>query len=168
MKSKLFKRLADLPGVSWFNHNEKVETPPPNQPLPPVESESAGAMYRQSIKYFSSIVRFAQIIKVQKELIDSYDFEVEKWDMIQAAHEEELKQRDDQIKSLKGQVRAIENRKLKTAISTKDVDKLIDHLTRISVLTTHTKDKAVRRANEMHRTLHQFLQKLKAHSDIEQ
>lgn len=105
MKSKLFQKLAQLTGISLFNWKEKIAHAEVRVFEPTTDPDR---MYRQNYVYFKRITAQAQLIDVMRKIIDSYDFEVEKWDTIQAGHESEIAhlkfdhdQEIDTIKSMK-------------------------------------------------------------------
>lgn len=182
MKSNLFKRLAALPGINWFNHKEKAEYTE-EQHLPVIgQAESYFELLRKSEKYFSHIQSLKQYIKVLLTLVDEFDDEVIRWDRVRAQHEREvnevknsssgrmkslLQEREAQIKKLQNRVRDLENQKRpKPTISNEVVEKLIAHLERVDVPTS-SKEKNEKKYRHMHQTLHNFLQKLQAHSPKE-
>lgn len=87
MKSKLFQKLAQLTGISLFNWKEKIAHAEVRVFEPTTDPDR---MYRQNYVYFKRITAQAQLIDVMRKIIDSYDFEMEKWDTIQANHEQAL------------------------------------------------------------------------------
>lgn len=92
MKSALFQKLASLPGINWFNNKEKISRPDPTPEmrLEPQEDDSHGRLYRLSSKYFRKLVTQDLYIQELHKLLDQFNFEVEKWDTVQAGHEHEI------------------------------------------------------------------------------
>lgn len=175
MISALFKKLASLPGINWFNRKDKIEYDPAATEEHLVRIAKGGHTYNaikhQNYLYYTHMMGQAQYIKAMHKLINEFDLTVEKWDDIQMNHEHELealkaiiRKRDIEIAALQKAkpprpVKQIQN----VTISDQSVDKLIAHMERIALLTQgkYSRDKEVKRAREMHNTLHNFLQKLR-------
>lgn len=177
MKSNLFKKLALLPGLNWFNRKEKIEYQPGKltesleMPRPKMTWHD---LRRQNERYFSHMVAQDQFVMAMLPLIEQFDGAVAHWDKIQAGHEDEverlkgiIRKRDNEIAALQKAkpVKQIQN----VTISDQSVDRLIAHLERIALLTQgkYSREKEVKRAREMHNTLHNFLQKLRANAGEE-
>ena len=92
MKSKLLQRLAKLPGINWFNNKEKIErtAPRPVNRIQPKETDSQKRLYILADRYLRKLTVQDLYINEVNKLLDQFNFEVEKWDQIQAGHEQEI------------------------------------------------------------------------------
>lgn len=162
MFSKLFKKLSALPGVNWYNHKEKIEYElPVGRINPKLHHDNIDLLYKLSMTYFEKIVVQDKLIYLLKQLIDEFDTEVAKWDAIQAEHEKEI----ENVRRLEDQLKKAQlTRNPKIAITSRDIDKVIKHLDLISQRVVYNKTKEAKKYREMTQTLHNFLQKLKAHA----
>ena len=96
MTSRLFQRLAKLPGVNLFNWKEKTAHFEPATPREePKREMTDGKLYFLGIKYFSKVIVQDKYIRLLENLASQYELEVEKLDIMQARHEREM----DQIKA---------------------------------------------------------------------
>lgn len=176
MKSKLFQRLAELPGINWFNKKEKVEYSEEVKPLPTINGgESYSELLYKSERYFKHIQSLKKYIETMNKLLDNVDATVAQWDEIQFNHEQEMEKiHNTSTGHLRNMIQMLEskNKKLehklttqaKLPISDRDVDKLIARLDQIMRMDTGgNKSKEKSKAKQMHMNLHNFLQKLQAH-----
>jgi hypothetical protein len=96
MNSKLFQQLAKLPGVNLFNWKDKtVRIDPIGVREQPLESMTPAKLYFLAYKYFSKVIVQDKYINCLQKMVTHYELEVEKLDLMQARHEQEL----DQIKA---------------------------------------------------------------------
>lgn len=181
MKSNLFKRLAALPGINWFNHKQKMEYTEEQQLPPLTQAEAYAEVLWKAEKYFAHIQALNAYIKTMLTLIDEFDDEVIRWDRFQAQHEREIKEanegdvkklrnqlqeREHKIRKLENRIRDLEIQKSKPIISDDVVIRLIAHLEQVDVPVS-SKEKYSKKYRQMHQTLHNFLQKLQAHAPKE-
>lgn len=177
MISALFKKLASLPGINWFNRKDKIEYDPAATEERLKQIAKGGHTYnaikQQNYMYYTHMMGQAQYIKAMNKLIDEFDLVVESWDGIQSEHESELeilrgiiRNREQQIAELQKSkpprpVKQIQN----VTISNQAVDKLIAHLEKTNVFPGCDRpERIIKRCRQTQETLHNFLQKLKAHA----
>ena len=167
MISKLFQKLASLPGINLFNHRDKMEIAPELPFHPPTGEESYDKIKEKANKYFKHLVVQNQYIKALHKLLDQVDDEVMNWDRRQAAHEQDIVDATrpllKEINNLKMQVRHWESKKFTRVIESKEVDKLIAYLGTLTIDGPYVNKKELVRANKIHQTLHNFLHKLRTY-----
>ena len=176
MKSKFFQRLvAQLNGVTWYNHKDKMVASTEPLPVPsPIEHGRAGfyEMERLMHKYFSLAQAQRTYILRMHQLMEEFDDEIARWD-VQAAKFEEMLDHKNVRKMQSEWQTAITQRdqfanriknleKKPNIISEAAVDKLLKRLDDIDYHFMGT-SKEVRRANEVRKALHNLLQQMSAH-----
>src|SRR5688572_19072269 len=104
MKSKLFQRLAELPGINWFNRKEKMEYTDELKEMKPMKGdESYTKLYQACLRYFNHIQALKKYIETIHGLIGQFDSWIAELDEHYFKLEQE---KETQIKSLKGIIRS--------------------------------------------------------------
>lgn len=167
MKSKLFQRLAELPGINWFNRKEKMEYTDEIKELKPMNGdESYTKLYQACLKYFSHMQALKKYIDTMHGLIGQFDSWIESLDEHYFRLEQE---KETQIKSLKGiirsqsaQITTLEKKlQSKPPISHHDVKLLLEKMDELKDSDAYkTRMKNKRNFGRMHNYFHNFLQKM--------
>lgn len=167
MKSKLFQKLASLPGVNWFNRKDKMEYTEPVKEFPHLKGDE-GYLKLTLIanKYFSHIHALKTYIDTMHKLVGEFDDAIANLDeeyfimeskneSIIVALKNEIKSRDAKIKELEHSLRK------KLPISRKDVQLLIDKMNELKDSEMYrTRMKNKRNFGRMHNYFHDFLVKM--------
>lgn len=167
MKSKLFQKLAALPGVNWFNRKEKIEYAEPAKELPKiVGDESWIKLSVKAQKYFSHIQALKQYISTMHKLIGEFDDAIanldEEYFLLEAKNESTIIALKNEIKSRDAKIKELEHKlEKKLPISRKDIQLLIDKMNELKDSEMYrTRMKNKRNFGRMHNYFHNFLVKM--------
>ena len=165
MKSKLFNLLARLPGINWFNHKNRITYDPVETEKHLVHIAKGGHTYNaikeQNYRYYEHMMGQAQYIKAMNKLIDEFDFEIEKWDAIQAGHESELERLKDIIRKRDIEIKNLQQRVVLSKVKMDDshIVALLNALEKLNYDSNSGKKENVR-LSKIHQRLSNFLNHL--------
>lgn len=167
MKSKLFQRLADLPGINWFNRKEKMEYTEEIKEIKPMKGdESYTKLYQACLKYFSHIQALKKYINTMHGLVGQLDGWIEALDEHYVKQE---KENELSIVALKNEIKKREQRiaelekklQVKSPISHHDIVLLLEKMDELKDSDAYkTRMKNKRNFGRMHNYFHNFLQKM--------